>query len=80
MAKYDIQVNADNCTGCLRCQLACSDLYQKKFNPASARVQVTFSEQDECAIFFTDDCIHCGICVDHCFYDAMLKTKKEVDG
>ncbi len=79
MAKYKIEVIAEKCTGCLRCQLACSDLYSKKFNPVSARLQVIFSEEDECTILFTDDCIHCGICADHCFYDAMVKTKKEVN-
>ena len=27
MKEYEIQVVADNCSGCLRCALACSDTY-----------------------------------------------------
>ena len=76
MAKYDIQVHTENCTGCQRCQLACSDLYTKTFNPSQARIRVTVSGA-ECAIDFTEDCIECGACSDECFFGVLEKKKKE---
>ena len=38
MEKYEIQIFTERCTGCLRCELACSDLYWKSFNPSLARI------------------------------------------
>jgi len=76
MGKYKIEIAEENCTGCLRCQLGCSYLYTKSFNPSAARIQVTVSGVD-CAISFADDCTECGICADQCFYGALRKTEKE---
>ena len=76
MAKYEIHANTDNCTGCLRCQLGCSDLYTRAFNPAEAYIRVTVSGAD-CTISFTEDCTQCGVCADNCFYDALEKKLKE---
>jgi NAD-dependent dihydropyrimidine dehydrogenase PreA subunit len=78
MAKYRIDGVPENCAGCLRCELACSDTYTKAFNPSAARIQVKMSGAD-CDIRFTEECIECGICVDHCLYGALSKTKKEED-
>ncbi|MBW1710573.1 MAG: 4Fe-4S binding protein [Deltaproteobacteria bacterium] len=75
MGKYTIQVYTERCTGCLRCELACSDLYTKTFNPSKARIQVTATGLD-CMIRFTGECNYCGVCVDHCFYDALQKEEK----
>ena len=36
MGTFDIEVVTERCTGCLRCQLACSDLFTKTFNPSEA--------------------------------------------
>ncbi len=76
MAKYEILVDTENCTGCLRCQLGCSDLYTKAFNPAAARIRVGVSGAD-CKIVFTAECTHCGVCADNCFYDALEKIPEE---
>ena len=78
MEKYDIQVIAERCTGCLRCQLACSDVYTKAFNPSQARIRVVVSGAD-CSIHFTEECNECGVCVDQCFFNALEKAKKEND-
>jgi len=78
MGNYDIQVFTERCTGCLRCQLACSDLYTKAFNPSAARIRVIMSGAD-CSILFTEECTECGVCVDHCFHGALQKTKREAD-
>ncbi len=76
MAKYEILVNTDNCTGCLRCELGCSDLYIRAFNPAAARIRVRIRDA-ECKIVFTEECTHCGVCADNCFYDALEKIPEE---
>ena len=76
MKKYEIQVTADNCTGCLRCALACSDTYTRAFNVPAANIRVTLSETG-CTITFTDACNACGICADNCFYDALHKHPLE---
>ena len=76
MGNYIIQVATERCTGCLRCELACSDLYTKVFNPSVAMIRVTVSGADW-DIRFTDECNDCGVCVDHCFYDALEKSEKE---
>jgi ferredoxin len=28
-------------------------------------------------IVFTEDCTHCGVCADNCYYDALKKKLKE---
>ena len=78
MEKYEIQISTERCTGCLRCELACSDLYWKSFNPSLARIQVLISD-DDYSIVLTEDCNGCGICADHCFYDAVQKSRREAD-
>lgn len=77
MEKYRIDVNAENCTGCRRCQLTCSELYTGSFNPSMARIHITASG-NEYAISFTSECNECGKCVDDCFYDTLKKEIKEV--
>jgi ferredoxin len=76
MQKYEIEISTQRCTGCLRCELACSDLYWKSFNPSLARIRVVISDGDW-SIVFTEDCNGCGICVDHCFYDTLRKIERE---
>ena len=76
MGKYEIRIDPGKCTGCLRCQLACSDVYAKSFNPSAARIEIVFSGVD-CTIRFLPECDACGVCADHCFFGALLKTKRE---
>jgi ferredoxin len=76
VAKYDIEITAERCTGCLRCQLACSDLFSRAFNPSRSRIQVIFSDVD-CSIQFTQECNSCGVCADHCFYDVIHKHRRQ---
>lgn len=73
MAKHLIRTDDAKCTGCLRCQLACSYAYTKSFNPSAARVRVDFLGVD-CAIRFTEDCVACGSCADNCLYGALQKS------
>ncbi len=76
MAKYLIKADSASCTGCLRCELACSDVYTKAFNPSAARIRVSMSGEN-CRIDFRDDCVECGACADQCFYGALSKSKKD---
>ncbi|MCP4665773.1 MAG: hypothetical protein GY849_05355 [Deltaproteobacteria bacterium] len=76
MRAFNMQVATERCTGCLRCELACSDLFTKAFNPSEARIRVVVSGAD-CSIGFTEECNACGVCADHCFFGALEKTKKE---
>ena len=77
LSKFLIEVIPEHCTGCLRCQLACSEQYTKTFNPSAARIQVVLKGPD-CEISFTPECAGCGICVDQCFYDALVKKAQVV--
>lgn len=76
MGKYELETSAEKCTGCLRCRLACSELYTKAFNPSQSRIRVALSGTG-CAISFAEDCEGCGVCADHCFYGAIEKIRKE---
>jgi len=78
MGKYEILAEPDRCTGCLRCQLSCSELHAKASSLAMAKIRVVLSGVD-CSIDFTDDCNECGVCVDNCLYDALKKKKREED-
>jgi Fe-S-cluster-containing hydrogenase component 2 len=75
MGKYRIVVTEKKCTGCLRCQLACSESHTKAFNPSAAHIQVRFSDT-ECAIGLAAECRACGVCADHCFYGALEKRRE----
>jgi Fe-S-cluster-containing hydrogenase component 2 len=78
MEEFDIQLFSEKCAGCLRCQLACSDLFSKTFDPSISRIQVVFSDAD-CVITLTEECNRCGVCVEHCFYDAITKNRREAE-
>ncbi len=74
-SKFDIDTIDERCTGCLRCQLACSYLYTDMFNPAAARISVVASGLGF-TISFTDECTKCAICVDECLFGALVKGKQ----
>jgi len=48
------------CTGCRRCEAACSFIKAKGFNPSKARLQV---QKLEPGIDISVHCIQCGICL-----------------
>lgn len=76
MGKYHIMTEPENCSGCLRCRLACSEANTRTFRPFGAYIRVEMSGTD-CDITFAWDCTACGICADNCFYGALTKSDKE---
>jgi len=53
----------------LICQLCCSLVHYKTFNPSTARILVRLAGEPE--IGFTDDCDECGTCARFCVYGAL---------
>jgi predicted molibdopterin-dependent oxidoreductase YjgC len=78
MTKYQLSTFPEKCAGCLRCQLACSEVYTRAFNPSAARIRVEISGAD-CTMAFSEECNQCGICADHCFYEALVKKPLEAE-
>lgn len=76
MSKFKIVTHPESCAGCLRCQLVCSQVYTRVFNPSAAWIRIDLST-DDYTISFTGECNDCGRCVDHCFYGALEKVTKE---
>ncbi|MFX0071719.1 MAG: 4Fe-4S dicluster domain-containing protein [Candidatus Hermodarchaeota archaeon] len=73
----EIIINEDKCVGCRICQLICSSLYQKKFAPHEAYIQIKDAYELKPQILFLEGCNHCGQCARHCLYGAL--TIKEAE-
>jgi NAD-dependent dihydropyrimidine dehydrogenase PreA subunit len=73
----EIIVNEDKCTGCRICQLICSSIYEKKFAPGRAFIQIQDLYQLSTKIYFLEKCTKCGQCVSHCLYGA-LEIKESI--
>ncbi len=74
--KYHLFYDQKHCSGCLRCQLACSWTYEKSFQPSASRIKVE-ARGEEYRVVFTRDCTACGLCVDNCLFGALTKTRQE---
>ena len=74
-----IVVSADNCTGCLICEMRCSLRFEKEFNVSKAAIKIRrlVGSDTEYAITFTDKCDNCGICARFCPYGALRWKRKE---
>lgn len=76
MGKFEIAVFPELCTGCLRCQLGCSELYTGAFAPSQARIRIML-EGLHCEIQFAQECNQCGVCAENCLYGALHKVRVE---
>lgn len=68
--------NAENCTGCRACELACSFYHESLFSPAKSRVRVV--RIDEEGIDVPVGCEHCdtAVCMVVCPVKAIYEDKK----
>lgn len=67
-----IQVDQENCSGCRICQLMCSFIQTKSYNPAKAYIIIEEAQATEpFRITFSNRCNGCGVCVRYCFYGAL---------
>ncbi|MBU1053918.1 MAG: 4Fe-4S binding protein [Proteobacteria bacterium] len=76
MAETLIQVKTENCSGCMRCCLACSfyNTMERVFSLAESQIVVTPDESNAWfSIDFREDCLGCGICVEHCDFGALIE-------
>jgi len=77
MINEKIRINIEKCVGCRICQLTCSFLYDKSFNPNKARIKISEIYGLTPNIEFTDDCIQCGECANNCLYGALELIEEE---
>ena len=64
----------ENCSGCLRCVLACSffNTPERVFNPSKAHIRIEQTErQNKFKVVFKDSCLECGLCADYCNYGVL---------
>jgi len=73
-----IMIQPEKCSGCISCQLACSFVNTKSFNPNKSRIILNYIGDIERNISFSEDCTKCGICADYCNYGALEVVEKVV--
>ncbi len=67
-------VNIDNCSGCLRCSLACSfhNSPEQAFSLSRSLIKVEpLANDGRTGIRILEGCLECGVCVDHCHYGVL---------
>jgi formate dehydrogenase beta subunit len=63
-----VSIHPDKCTKCYRCQMICSLIYQRAFNPEKARIVINLPE-----ISWTGECIGgCTLCIERCLNKAIV--------
>lgn len=78
LVEVEIFVHEEKCTGCRICQLMCSSIYQKKFAPTKAFIQIIDEYGLTPKISFLEECLKCGQCARHCLYGALELKEVEV--
>lgn len=76
----------ERCVGCKLCQLICSYVTHRVFNPSRSHLAITADEKRGLFdIVFLPGCTGCGACVKYCpsgalTVDALLYEKRNSDG
>jgi Fe-S-cluster-containing hydrogenase component 2 len=73
VCKLEIMAFPDNCTGCLRCMLSCSESHAARFSLPDSRVRVEL-KGNKCTITFLESCTRCALCAESCLYGALRKV------
>ena len=79
-----LQIEAEKCTGCLQCEMACSYEKEGVFNPAKSRIKVfTFHEQGRFSPYTCTQCADAW-CLHACpveaiVYNAQTGSKDVID-
>lgn len=73
--KYSFLIDPDKCTGCRRCEVACSFFKEQECNPAKSRVRVAKEEKDFINVPFL--CVHCDkpYCQEVCPVEAIFRDE-----
>ena len=70
-------VYSEQCSGCGYCQLACSFVKTKVFNPAASLIKLRRVDgKERYSISFSADCDGCGYCARYCFYGVLKSAEK----
>ncbi len=61
-----LKLKLSDCTGCQLCQLACSAVHEKAFNPEKARLKIIHEYTDEGIHIASKHCNFCKKCEEAC--------------
>lgn len=67
-------IKEENCSGCLRCALACSffNSPEREFNPSRSKIKIERkNSQNSFKISLQEDCTSCDICLPYCHYRVL---------
>jgi len=75
---WRISIFPENCTGCRICQMICSWLNEKSFQPLNAYIQVKSEEEKgiHFEIALDQRCKKCGLCASYCSIGALVKERE----
>lgn len=72
-----IQFDADKCTGCMACQMACMDQRDTKIDGVERPLRfVELREKDSSLRYYSVGCVHCGKCMNSCPAHAMERDSQ----
>lgn len=71
-------VDLDKCTGCRICELVCSMVKEKEFNPRKSLIKVLRNKEvDANFVVLSNKCDYCGDCIEWCTPEALSFVNME---
>ncbi|MFN8626121.1 MAG: 4Fe-4S dicluster domain-containing protein [Candidatus Binatia bacterium] len=75
----DFQVHAELCVGCQYCELACSFVKFEVYDRSRSYIVVSRHHESKVPetykVVFTADCDSCGVCLEYCYFGAIVNLK-----